>query len=90
MIHLNSALVSWHIPELPAELRGVASQRLELEVLIRLDEKDINEQEQDIYLWHKGFKTGVRVGYEEIGRKYGISSEDVQNIISRVESLCIG
>jgi len=89
MIYTNSALVSRHIPELPAELRGVASQRLELEALIRLDEKDIGEQEQDIYLWHKGFKTGVRVGYEEIGRRYGIPPEDVKNIISRVESLCV-
>ena len=62
----------------------------ELESLIRLDEKGISEEEQDIYLWHKGFKTGVPVRYEEIGQKYRISSEDVKQIISKVESLCTG
>ena len=62
----------------------------ELEELIRLDEKDISEEKQDIYLWHKGFKTGVRVGYEEIGHRYGISSEEVRRIVSTVESLCTG
>ena len=62
----------------------------ELEELIRLDEKEISEEKQDIYLWHKGFKTGVPVGYEEIGHRYGISSEEVRRIVSAVESLCTG
>ncbi len=61
-----------------------------LEALISLDEKGIREKEQDIYLWHKGFKTGEQAGYEEIGRKYKTSPEDVKRIISTVESLCIG
>jgi len=58
----------------------------ELERLIRLDEEDISEEEQDIYLWHKGFKTGEPAGYEEIGRSYQIPPEEVKKIISRVES----
>jgi len=61
----------------------------ELEDVIKLDEKGIGELEQDIYLWHKGFKTGEQAGYEEIGRKYGIDQEEVKSIVSRVESLCI-
>jgi len=61
----------------------------ELEDLIILDDKGIGELEQDIYLWHKGFKTGEQVGYEEIGRRYKISPEEVKSIVSRVESLCI-
>ena len=60
----------------------------ELEELIRLDELGITEEEQDIYLWHKGFKTGTTAGYKEIGQKYGISPEAVKEIISGVESLC--
>ena len=62
----------------------------ELEGLIKLDEKGISQLEQDIYLWHKGFKTGEPVGYEGIARKYKISPEDVKGTISRVESLCLG
>ncbi|MGB2798982.1 MAG: tetratricopeptide repeat protein [Dehalococcoidia bacterium] len=61
----------------------------ELEDLIKLDEKGIGKLEQDIYLWHKGFKTGEQAGYEEIGRRYKISPEEVKSIVSRVESLCI-
>jgi len=61
----------------------------ELEDLIILDDKGIGELEQDIYLWHKGFKTGEQVGYEEIGRRYKISPEEVKSIVSSVESLCI-
>ncbi len=60
----------------------------ELEDLIILDEKEISEEEQDIYLWHKGFKTGARTDYKEIGRQYRISPEDVERIIWGVESLC--
>jgi len=60
----------------------------ELEGLIILDEKEISEEEQDICLWHKGFKTGARTDYKEIGRQYGIPPEAVERIISRVESLC--
>jgi len=61
-----------------------------LEELIRLDEKGIGEWEQAIYLWHKGYKTGASAGYEEIGREYGVSPEDVKKIIDRVAGLCIG
>ncbi len=50
----------------------------------------VSEREQDIYRWHRGFKTGMAVACEEIGRRCGISSEDVKGIISRVESLCFG
>jgi tetratricopeptide (TPR) repeat protein len=57
-----------------------------LENLIRLDEEGISEEEQDIYLWRKGFKTGEPVGDEEIGRQYQISTEEVTRIVSRLES----
>jgi len=62
----------------------------ELEPLIRLDEKGIGEEEQDIYLWHKGFKTGEQVGLKEISQKCNIPREEVKMVISRVEGLCIG
>ena len=66
----------------------VLATTAELEELIRLDEKGISEREQAIYLWHKGYKTGASVGNEEIGHKYGISLEEVEKIIDRVERLC--
>ena len=62
----------------------------ELEPLIMLDEKDISEEKQDIYLWHKGFKTGVPASYEEIARRNRISPESVKEIIVEVENLCTG
>ena len=77
------------IKDEPSIIRVLATVE-ELEPLIRLDEKGISEEEQDIYLWHKGFKTGERVGYEEIARKCKISPEDVKRIISQVERRCIG
>ena len=72
-----------------ASLIRVLAVTDELEGLIRLDEEGIGEEEQDIYLWHNGFKTGVRAGYEEIGQKYSIAPDDVKMIISQIESLCI-
>ena len=60
----------------------------ELEELIRLDEEGISEVEQDMYLWHKGYKTGVSAGYEEIGQQYGVSPEEIEKIIIRVEKIC--
>ena len=70
-------------------IRVLATTR-ELEELIKLDEKGLSEREQDIYLWHKGFKTGARAGYEEIGQKYGISAEEVAQIVARLERICTG
>ena len=57
----------------------------ELESLIVLDEKGISEEEQDIYLWHKGFKTGAPAGYGEIGIKFGIPPEEIKKIILKVK-----
>jgi tetratricopeptide (TPR) repeat protein len=71
-----------------SSLIRVLATTAELEGLIKLDEKGINEQEQAIYLCYKGFKTGAPVGYEEIGRQYGVSPEEVKEIIARVEKLC--
>ncbi len=59
----------------------------ELEDLIILDDEGIDELEQDVYLWRKGFKTGEQAGYEEIARRYKISPEEVKSILSRVERL---
>jgi tetratricopeptide (TPR) repeat protein len=71
-----------------SSLIRVLATTVELEGLIKLDEKSINEQEQAIYLCYQGFQTGAPVGYEEIGRQYGISPEEVKEIITRVEKLC--
>ena len=73
-----------------SSLIRVLARTDELESLIALDEKDISEEEQDIYLWHKGFKTGAPAEYGEIGRKYEIPPEEIEKIISKVESLCTG
>jgi len=60
----------------------------EIEGLLRLDEAGVSEEEQDIYLWHRGFKTGEAVGRDELGRKYGILPQEIAKIVSRVEALC--
>jgi tetratricopeptide (TPR) repeat protein len=56
-----------------------------IERLIELDEKSISEREQDIYLWHKGFKTGKEVGFEEIAQKYGIPKKQAEEIVSKID-----
>jgi DNA-directed RNA polymerase sigma subunit (sigma70/sigma32) len=56
-----------------------------IERLIELDEKSISEREQDIYLWHKGFKTGKEVGFEEIAQKYGIPKKQAEEIASKID-----
>jgi tetratricopeptide (TPR) repeat protein len=71
-----------------ASLIRILAVTEELEPLIRLDKENISEEEQAIYLQHKGFKTGERVGYEEIARKSGIPARDVEEIVNRVENLC--
>lgn len=60
----------------------------EIEGLVKLDEAGVSEEEQDIYLSHRGFKTGEAVGCEELGRKYGIPPQEVAKVVSRVETLC--
>lgn len=60
----------------------------ELEPLIKLDEAGISEEQQDIYLWRKGYKTGELTEYEEISRTYGIPLESVKEIVAEVERRC--
>ncbi|MDO8568110.1 MAG: hypothetical protein Q7R57_05280 [Dehalococcoidales bacterium] len=57
----------------------------ELEYLIKLDENGISEDEQDIYLCYRGFKTGAPVSFEEIGRAYGLPVDEVDRVIFKVE-----
>lgn len=64
----------------------VLSTTCDLEDLIKLDEKGINETEQGVYLFYKGFRTGAPTSYEEISRKCGLPVEEVSRIVSRVES----
>jgi regulator of sirC expression with transglutaminase-like and TPR domain len=57
-----------------------------LEELIRLDEKHINEREQEIYLHYKGFKTGKPTPFETIGKTYAVTPDEIGRIISRIEN----
>lgn len=57
-----------------------------LKRLIKLDEEGVSEKEQDIYLWHKGVKTGETAGCQEISQSYQIPPDEVKKIISRMES----
>ncbi len=80
---------TWALRDESSRIRVLATTA-ELEELIKLDERGISEREQAIYLWHKGYKTGASVGYQEIGREYSISPEEVKKIIAGVEKLCTG
>ncbi len=60
-----------------------------LEDLIRLDDAGIGEREQEIYLWHRGYRTGVPVGCEEISLKAGLPAARVSEIVRGVESRCV-
>ncbi len=70
-----------------AGLIRVLATTCELEDIIKLDEKRVDERAQEMYLWHKGFKTGAQVGFKEIGLKYGLPASEVERIVSRVDSL---
>jgi len=59
-----------------------------IEGLLELDEAGVSEEEQDIYLWHRGFKTGEEVACEELGCRYGIAPEEIAKTVSKVETLC--
>ena len=46
MIYLDSALANWHIPELPAELRGAAGLELEA-VSLRINQRLAQERDAE-------------------------------------------
>ncbi len=71
-----------------ASLIRVLATTNELENLIKLDGKNIREEDQNIYLWYKGFKTGIPVNTEEIAQQCHIPLDKVKEIITRVENLC--
>lgn len=57
-----------------------------LEGVIKLDELHISERDQDIYLLYKGFKTGEPVTYGTIQKKFGVTSDEVDRLISRIDT----
>ena len=57
----------------------------DLESLIALDDGGVSEEKQDIYLRHRGYKTGKPVSVDELGRHYGLSPASVEQIIGEVE-----
>lgn len=59
-----------------------------IEGLLRLDEMDVDEAAQDIYLSREGFKTGQPADYEELGRVHHLRPGEMEAIVTRVKALC--
>jgi tetratricopeptide (TPR) repeat protein len=62
-------------------IRTLATQPVEIVELLRLDEKNIPEVAQQIFLLSRGFITGRKVSAEKIARKMGLSTAEVENIL---------
>ena len=68
-----------------AIMRTRATQPEEIVDLIRLDEKNISEREQQVYLLSQGFVTGQKVSPPAIALKSGLPPEEIMNILASVE-----
>ena len=65
-------------------LRTLAAQPEDIVGLIKLDESNIPEPVQYIYLLHRGFITGRRVSTEKIARKTGLDARQVSAILDEL------
>jgi len=69
-----------------SQIRVLAREYEESTRLIELDQRNISLQKQEIYLLRKGFITGKEKSAEEVASQYGISAEEVKQIISEIEA----
>ncbi len=69
-----------------SQIRILAREYEESTQLIELDQMDISPEQQEIYLLRKGFITGQENSPPEVARQYGISTEEVERIISQIEA----
>jgi len=69
-----------------SQIRVLAREYEESTRLIELDQRDISLQKQEIYLLRRGFITGKEKSAEDVASQYGISAEEVEQIISEIEA----
>jgi tetratricopeptide (TPR) repeat protein len=69
-----------------SQIRTLATQPEEIVDLIRLDEEDISEFSQHIYLLHQGFITGRKMSPAGIARKLGMSTAGIKVVLDSVEN----
>ncbi len=69
-----------------SQIRVLAREYEESTQLIELDQRDISLQKQEIYLLRKGFITGKEKSAKDVASHYGISAEEVEQIISEIEA----
>jgi len=69
-----------------SQIRVLAREYEESTQLIELDRMEISPREQEVYLLRKGFITGKEKSAEDVASQYGISTEEVEQIISEIEA----
>ncbi len=67
-------------------IRVQAKQHDEVVRLIALDQLGLSVRDEEIYLLRKGFVTGREVSPERIAARYHMSADEVNRIISRIET----
>lgn len=65
----------------------MAEEHQEINKLIPLDEKGINEDEQEIYLLSHGYITGQKDDLNKLAKKFNIPPEQMRHKLGEIESL---
>ena len=68
------------------QIRLLAIEHEEVSQLIELDQMNLSQKEQEIYLRRKGFITGREVTLGDVAKEHGISLEEAGQIISAIEA----
>ena len=69
-----------------SQIRVLAREHEDVVELMELDRANIGMKEQEIYLLQKGFITGEQMAPADVAKQYGISTSEVEKIISNIEA----
>ena len=69
-----------------SQLRVLAREHEDVVSLMQLDRANIGIGEQEIYLLWKGFITGEPMASADIATRYGMSKNEIDRIISAIET----
>lgn len=67
--------------------RVLAKEHDEVTNLIQLDAFNVSQRDQQVYLLRKGFRTGEVMPETEVAARTGLSADETQRIVKRVDEL---
>lgn len=70
-------------------IRVMAEEQEDITKLILLDERGINQRDQELYLLSQGYITGQKENLNELAKRFNTSAEEIKQKLEEIENLIV-